>query len=169
MNGRLGELRQPPRDLGLADAGRPDHQDVLGRHLLAEVVGELLAAPAVAQRHGDGALGVLLADDVAVELGDDLARGEVGRIRHHLVTFRAALIEAQHHQVVVVESRHRPEGRADRCRRCAKPSAFVEPPRPLVALRDHEVQLQHLLPRASSITASISAWLAPVPRASGVT
>ena len=39
---------------------------------------ELLAAPAVAQRDGDGALGVVLADDVAVELGDDLARGEVG-------------------------------------------------------------------------------------------
>ena len=34
---------------------------------------ELLAAPAVAQRDGDGALGVVLADDVAVELGDDLA------------------------------------------------------------------------------------------------
>ena len=37
---------------------------------------ELLAAPAVAQRDGDGALGVVLADDVAVEFGDDLAGGE---------------------------------------------------------------------------------------------
>ncbi len=36
---------------------------------------ELLPPPAVAQRDGHGArFGVLLADDVAVELGDDLAR-----------------------------------------------------------------------------------------------
>ena len=41
---------------------------------------ELLPAPAVAQRDGDGALGVVLADDVAVELGDDFARGEVGHL-----------------------------------------------------------------------------------------
>jgi hypothetical protein len=34
---------------------------------------ELLAAPAVAQRDGHGALGVLLADDEAVEFGNDLA------------------------------------------------------------------------------------------------
>ena len=73
---RLGELRQPAGDLGLADAGRADHQDVLRQHLLAQLGGELLAAPAVAQRDGDGALGVVLADDEAVELGDDLARAE---------------------------------------------------------------------------------------------
>src|SRR5690606_29391767 len=34
--------------------------------------------PAVAQRYGHGALGVALADDEAVKLGYDLARGEVG-------------------------------------------------------------------------------------------
>jgi hypothetical protein len=34
---------------------------------------ELLAAPAVAQGDGDGALGVLLADDEAVEFRDDFA------------------------------------------------------------------------------------------------
>src|SRR3546814_9536377 len=39
---------------------------------------ELLAAPAVAQRNGDGALGIVLTDDEAVELGDDLARREEG-------------------------------------------------------------------------------------------
>ena len=70
--GGAGEPGQAARDLGLADAGRADHQDVLGQHLLAHVAGELLAAPAVAQRDGDGALGVVLADDVAVEFGDDL-------------------------------------------------------------------------------------------------
>src|SRR5207344_1612393 len=57
---RLGESRQAPRDLGLADAGRPDHQDVLRRDLLAQRLGDLLAAPAVAQRDGNGALGLAL-------------------------------------------------------------------------------------------------------------
>ena len=56
---RAGEPRQPPRNLGLADAGRPDHQDVLRQHLLAQLVVELQAPPAVAQRDGDGALGVV--------------------------------------------------------------------------------------------------------------
>ena len=75
---RAGEPRQPPRNLGLADAGRPDHQDVLRQHLLAQLVVELQAPPAVAQRDRDRALGVGLADDEAVELGDDFAGREVG-------------------------------------------------------------------------------------------
>ena len=75
---RAGELGQAPRDLRLADAGRADHQDVLGQDLLAHVPFELLPPPAIAQRNGDGALGVALADDVAVELGDDLAGGKRG-------------------------------------------------------------------------------------------
>ena len=79
---RIGELGQPPRDLGLADAGRSDHQDVLGQHLLAQLVVELLAAPAIAQGDGHGALGVALTDDVAIELGHDLA----GRETAHMVT-----------------------------------------------------------------------------------
>src|SRR5262249_5203666 len=76
--GRSGKLGEPARDLGLADAGRPDHQDVLGQNFLAQLIVELLAAPAVAQRNGDGALGVALADDVAIELGNDLAWGKAG-------------------------------------------------------------------------------------------
>ena len=55
---RLRQLRQPARDFGLADAGRADHQDIFRQHFLAQFVGELLPAPAVAQRDGDGALGV---------------------------------------------------------------------------------------------------------------
>ena len=69
---RVGELGEPAGNLGLADAGRPDHQDVLGQHLFAHLAFELLTAPAIAQRNGDGALGVVLANDIAVELGDDL-------------------------------------------------------------------------------------------------
>ena len=75
---RLREPRQPARNLGLADAGRANHQDVLRQHLLAQLVVELEAAPAVAQRDGDRAFGVGLADDVAVEFGNDFAGREVG-------------------------------------------------------------------------------------------
>src|SRR5438034_949972 len=35
QEGRLGELREPAGDLGLPDAGRADHDDVLRRHLVA--------------------------------------------------------------------------------------------------------------------------------------
>ena len=42
-------------------------------------VAQLQAAPAVADRHGDGALGLRLADDVAVERLDDARRGQVLR------------------------------------------------------------------------------------------
>ncbi len=75
--GRAGELCQPPRDLGLADTGRPDHQDVLRQHLFAQAAGELLPPPAVAQRDRYGALGVALADDEAVEFGYDFTGREV--------------------------------------------------------------------------------------------
>jgi hypothetical protein len=56
--GRIGQPRQAARDLGLADAGGADHQDVLGRDLAAQLLVDLLAAPAVAQRDGHGALGL---------------------------------------------------------------------------------------------------------------
>ena len=75
---RLCQFGQPTGDLGLADAGRADHQDVLRQHLVLDRALQLLAAPAVAQRNGDRALGVVLADDVAVQFGNDLAGGEAG-------------------------------------------------------------------------------------------
>ncbi len=64
---RAREFGEPPRDLGLADAGRPDHQDVLRQHFLAQRAGELQPPPAIAQRDRNRALGVGLADDEAVE------------------------------------------------------------------------------------------------------
>jgi hypothetical protein len=73
---RVGEFRKAPGDLRLADARRPDHQDVLGQNLLAHRTFQLLPSPAVAQRDGDGALGVVLADDEAVELRNCFARRE---------------------------------------------------------------------------------------------
>ncbi len=88
-NGAPASLRQAARNLGLADAGRPDHQDILRQHFLAQLVVELQAPPAVAQRDGDGALGVMLADDEAVELGNDFA-GEKSVIG--LFNFRAVAL-----------------------------------------------------------------------------
>ena len=81
--GRLGELGEAARDFRLADAGRPDHQDVLRQHLVAQLFRELLAAPAVPERNGDGALCLALADNIAVEFGNDLTRRKTG----HRITF----------------------------------------------------------------------------------
>ena len=72
---RVREPREAARDLGLAAAGGADHEDVLGRDFLAQRILDLHAAPAIAQRDGDRALGGALADDVLVEFGDDFARG----------------------------------------------------------------------------------------------
>ena len=71
---RVGQLGQPARNLRFAHARRPDHDDVLGHDLFGEIGRQLLPAHAVAQRNGHGALGGLLADDVLVQLGDNLAR-----------------------------------------------------------------------------------------------
>ena len=84
--GRAGEPGQPPRNLGLADAGRADHQDVLRHHLFAHLALQLLTAPAVAQRNRHGALGVLLADDEAVEFRDDFAGREGSHDTIHFAT-----------------------------------------------------------------------------------
>ena len=73
---RARELREPARDLGLPDAGRADHDDVLRRDLVAEVGADLLAPPSVPERDGDGALRLVLPDDVPIELAHDLARRE---------------------------------------------------------------------------------------------
>ena len=89
---RLGEPGEPAGDLGLAAAGGADHQDVLGQHLVAQRVVELLAAPAVAQGDGDGALGLALADDEAVELGDDLAGGECAHRRSRISSVTFSLV-----------------------------------------------------------------------------
>ena len=74
----LGELGQPPGDLGLADAGGADHQDVLRRDLVAQRVGHLHASPAIAQGDRHRTLGVVLPDDVLVELLHDFTGGHLG-------------------------------------------------------------------------------------------
>ena len=77
------EHGQPAGDLGLAHAGRADQHDVLGRDLRREVVGQLPPPPPIAQGDRHGPLGVGLADDVAVQLGDDLPGGQLGLVLRH--------------------------------------------------------------------------------------
>src|SRR5690606_41283630 len=69
---RAGESREPPCDLGLPHPSGADHDDVVRHDLLAEIVADTLAPPAVPQCDGDGLLRRFLPDDVLVELGDDL-------------------------------------------------------------------------------------------------
>ncbi len=57
--GRIGQAGQAAGNLGLADAGRADHQDVLGGDLLAQRLGHLGTPPAVAQGDGHRLLGGL--------------------------------------------------------------------------------------------------------------
>ncbi len=71
-----GQAREAAGDFRFADAGGADHQDVFGEDFFGHFGSELLAADTVAQSNGDGALGGGLADNVFVELDDDLARGE---------------------------------------------------------------------------------------------
>ena len=71
----IGEFSQATCNFGFTDTGRADHQDVLGRHFNAQLFRELHAAPAVTQRNGDGAFGIVLADDMAIEFVDDFAGG----------------------------------------------------------------------------------------------
>ena len=89
---RVGQARQAPRDLGLADARRPDHEDVLRQDLARHLGRQALPAPAVAQRDRHGLLRALLADDVLVELRDDLARRARGGRR------RLGLVLARHQE-----------------------------------------------------------------------
>ena len=85
---RVGELGQPPRNLRLADAGRPDHQDVFRQHFLAHRAFELLAPPAVSERDRHRPLGILLPDDEAVEFGNDFSWREITGHRNLLLAQR---------------------------------------------------------------------------------
>ncbi|EPY33221.1 ATP-dependent HslUV protease ATP-binding protein subunit HslU [Strigomonas culicis] len=72
--GRVHQLREPPRNLCLAHAGGAYHEDVLRRDLLADVLRDLVAPPAVPQRHRDRLLRIALPYNVAVQLLHQLAR-----------------------------------------------------------------------------------------------
>ena len=82
-----GEPGESAGNLGFADAGRADHENIFGKHLFAHLLVELQAAPPVAQCNRHRPFRIGLADDEAIELGDDLARRKVG---HALHTIRRA-------------------------------------------------------------------------------
>src|SRR5207253_840055 len=65
------------RNFGLADTSRADHDDVLRHDLFAKVWTQLLPSPPVTQGDGYHALGVLLADDIAIQFLHDLSRRQV--------------------------------------------------------------------------------------------
>ena len=71
---RAGQRREAAGDFSFSDAGRADHENVFGRDFIAHFAFEPLTAPTVANCDRDGALGIVLTDDVAIELGDDLSR-----------------------------------------------------------------------------------------------
>src|SRR4029450_876276 len=73
--GRVRKAREAARDLGLAHAGGPDHQDVLGRDLVAQRLAALLATPAVPQRDRDRALCLALPNDELVQFMDNFLGG----------------------------------------------------------------------------------------------
>ncbi len=73
--GRFRQFGEAACDLGFAHARGADHEDVLGRDLFLDVGIRLHAPPAVAQGNGDGPLGLVLADDVAVEFVNDFPGG----------------------------------------------------------------------------------------------
>ena len=74
--GRIHQLGQAAGDFGFTNARGTDHQDVFRGHFFADFRAELGSAVAVAQGNGNGALGLVLADNKAVQLAHDLARGK---------------------------------------------------------------------------------------------
>ena len=70
---RFSQFGQTSRYFSLADTGRSNHQDVLWRNFAAERFVDLYPAPAIPEGDSDGALGVVLADDVLVQFLDDFS------------------------------------------------------------------------------------------------
>ncbi len=75
--GRVDKVGEPPGDFGFSHAGGTDHDDVFGCDFARKGFLQLLPPPAIAHGHGNGPLGGVLANDVAIEFCDNLTRGEV--------------------------------------------------------------------------------------------
>ena len=96
---RCGEARDAARDLRLADTRRSDHEDVLGQHLAAQLVGQLLSPDPVAKRDRHRFLGVALTDDVLVEAahhldGPQLLSGDLVNDAEVLLVRRRRLVSS---------------------------------------------------------------------------
>ena len=99
---RARQTRQSPRDLGLADAGGSDHQNVLGRDFLSHDPLDPHPPPAVAQRDGAGALGGILSDDVFIEFMHDFLRRH---LRHLLLHFKLTAFKTGPNESITRETR----------------------------------------------------------------
>ena len=75
--GGIGQTRQTAGDFGFAHTGGANHEDVFRRDFGAQCLFHLCAPPAVAQCDGHRAFGTVLADNVAVEFGDDFFGGHL--------------------------------------------------------------------------------------------
>ena len=74
--GGLRQLGHSSSDLGLAASRGSYHEDVLRNHIALEILGQLVATPAVPKSDGDSSFGFWLADDVLIERTHDLLRPE---------------------------------------------------------------------------------------------
>jgi hypothetical protein len=75
---RVGQIGQTSGDFRFAYARGADHQNILGGDLVAQLFGNLHSPPAITQGNGDGALGVILANDMFIQFLDDFSRGHFG-------------------------------------------------------------------------------------------
>src|SRR2546426_1057577 len=128
----LGELRGSPGDLGLPDAGRADHYDVLRRDLVPQLGWQVLAPPAVAQRDRHRAFCLLLADDVAVQLRDDLRGGERQLLAHRTSTLMWSVVYTQIEAAMRIASVTIPLASRSECATSARAAASAYgPPEPM--------------------------------------
>ena len=101
---RFGQLGQPSGNFGFPHAGRPDHDDVLRHDLVAQVGRQLLPTPAIPKRDGDHPLGIVLPDDIAIQLLDDLPRGETIHIHRFGIARERFMISALSSEVLQQQS-----------------------------------------------------------------
>ena len=71
---RAGQFRQAAADFGFAHASRPDHEDILRRNFLTQAFCHLFTPPAVSQSNRNSTLGIFLANNVTIQLGNDFTR-----------------------------------------------------------------------------------------------
>ena len=65
------ERRHSARNLGLTDASRTNHHDVLRSNFVAHRFVDALTTPAIANCDGNSAFGAFLTDNMLVKLFDD--------------------------------------------------------------------------------------------------
>ncbi len=74
---RVRQSRQPTRNLRLTDSRRPDHQNILRNHLVAQLGLQQLSPVAVPQRNRHRPLRRLLPDNIFVQFRDHFPRSQI--------------------------------------------------------------------------------------------